>query len=109
MRHLWKASPYKYADGVPWNDDRYEICVRVGGQWIPVGGAIRHWSGRAVAFLCSKTAQRLIRTPADAAVNSDGHYVMGNTLQETLEALKVAYPDPVLVLREQEELAAAAF
>lgn len=109
MELRWIARPYRYADNVPWNADRYEIFVHVEGEWVAVGGAIRHWSNRTIAFLCTKTQQRLIRTPYDAEQRSNSLYVMGDTVTDALRTLKWKYPDPLKTLSETEALLAASF
>jgi len=101
MERKWVARPYKYADGVPWNSDRYEIFVTDShGDWVSVGGAIRSWSGRTIAFLSTINVNRLVRTPLDAQVMTDGLWVAGDTVRSALKTLKWKYQDPQSLLQE---------
>lgn len=109
MSKLFIARPYRYADGVPWNEDRYEIFVKDNGQWVSIGGAIRRWDKRTVAFICTKGAQRWIRTPLQAEQETNGLYVWGNSVREALLTLKWKYPDPTETLHEAVALANASF
>lgn len=94
MERKWVARPYRYADGVPWNQDRYEIFVLTAEGMVSVGGAIRSWSHRTVAFLCPKEVQRKIRTPQDAETRTEGLYVVGASVKEALSQLKWRWPNP---------------
>lgn len=109
MKKQWVARPYKYADGVPWNEDRYEIFVKENGEWVSVGGAIRRWNQRTIAFICTKTQQRSIRTPQQAEKETDGLYVWGNSVRSALNTLKWKYPDPATTLKEAVDRAYASF
>jgi hypothetical protein len=100
MERKWVARPYRYADGVPWNEDRYELFVAGEGGLVSIGGAIRSWDHRTVAFLCPKTLQRLIRSPKDAVNRTDGFYVIGASVKEALMLLKWRWPNPELTLLE---------
>ena len=99
MEKRFIARPYRYADGVPWNEDRYEIFVWENGKWESVGGAIRKWGGKTIAFLCIPSSQRDIRTPEQAVRKSDGLYVWGDNVKSALQALKCMYPNPTDTLR----------
>lgn len=97
--HRWLARPYKYADGVPWNEDRYEVFVLGdAGTLVSVGGAIRSWDMRTVAFLCGRTMQRVIRTQQDAVTRTNGLYVIGASVIEALNLLKIRWPRPAQIL-----------
>jgi hypothetical protein len=72
MNKQWKASRYRYPDGRPRNEDRYKIFVWENGKWVSVGGAIRKWGDKTVAYLCMPAAQRDIRTPRDAERKTEG-------------------------------------
>jgi hypothetical protein len=109
MDRLWIARPYRYADNVPWNDDRYEIFVlNDKREWVSVGGALRRWDGQTVAFLCKKGVNREIRTPQHAQDKTNGNYVFGTNVKRALQTLKWKYPNPEALLEEiwQREMAA---
>jgi hypothetical protein len=99
MDKQWKASPYRYLDGKSWNDDRYEIFVWENGRWVNVGGAIRKWGGKTIAWLCLPNTKYDIRTPRDAEQKTDGLYVWGVTVKDALNTLKATYPHPSDTLR----------
>ena len=106
----WIARKFKYSDGVPWNDDRYEIFFRTPtGNWASVGGAIRNWKQETIAFLCTKSSNRIIRTPLQAQEETGGLYVWGSSVMEALIALKEKYPNPREVLKAAVEATNAAF
>ncbi len=105
----WVARPYRYADNVPWNDGRYEIFFWQGNGWAPVGGVIKRWDGQTIAFLCTKTQQRTIRTPAQASSETGGLHSWGVTMKEALQTLRSMYPDPTEVLRQRERALASTF
>lgn len=110
MAKQWKASPYRYADGVPWNSDRFEVFVLGDdGKWKSVGGAISKWGKTTVAFLCDREKQRTIRTLEDAIDGTEGLCVLEDRLIDALRTLKRTYPDPEAVLAEQQFLVEAAF
>jgi hypothetical protein len=95
MRRRWLARPYAYADGVPWNDGRYEIFIRgSAGDMVSVGGAMCNRKQGTIAFLCPKSTNRIIRTPLDAANLTDQLYVKAATLKDALTLLKKTFPDP---------------
>jgi hypothetical protein len=104
MEKKWLARPYRYADGVPWNDDRYEVFVEVdeGKSWFSIGGAIRSWDQSTVAFLCYKTMQRKVRSPQDAVDRTEGLFVVAPSVRESLHLLKWRWPNPELTLLELE-------
>ena len=105
----WLATPYKYADGIPWNQDRYELFVRSEGQLVSVGGAMRTWNGWTIAFLCHKGANRRISTPETAESETHGFYVWGCNVKTALVSLKWKYPDPESILQELHDREMAAF
>lgn len=110
MESKWIARPYKYADGVAWNDFRYEIFFRVEDEWVSVGGVMQ-LKGRveAIAFLCRHTSQRYIRSPQHVEREVAGRYVMGDNIEEALRTLKWKYPEPVQLLQDDYEMRAASF
>ena len=42
------------------------------GKWVNVGGAIRRWGGKTIAFLCMPATQLGIRAPRDTERMTDG-------------------------------------
>jgi hypothetical protein len=109
MAAQFVARPYRYADNVPWNEDRYEIFFWYQGEWIPVGGAIRTWSYRTIAFVCNRNAQRLIRNPGQAADESGGRFVWGQSVGEALKLFRETFPDPITTLSDAQAEAYANF
>jgi hypothetical protein len=109
MEHPWIARPYRYADSVPWNQDRYEIFIRSNGELVSVGGAMRTWNGRTIAFICRKPANRKIRTPEMAEKETQGMYVWGSSVKAALVTLKWKYSDPEKLLQEQYDREMASF
>ncbi len=110
MSQRYLARRYRYADNVPWNDDRYEIFVEEDGQLLSIGGAIRTWTNRTIAFLCTKQEQRWIHTPQEAEQRaSGGIFVWGDSVRDALTALKRQYPMPEKILRDVLERENATF
>jgi hypothetical protein len=96
----WVARPYRYADGMNWNEDRYEIFIWKNQDWVSIGGALKSRKRGVVAFLCDPAMNRILRSPDDVTKHTEGCYVWGGTLEESLRALKSKYPNPEAVLRE---------
>ena len=74
-----------------------------------VGGAIRHWSHRTVAFLCTQNINRTIRTPQQAETLTDGVLVVGVSVMDALNKLKLQYPDPLGTLANLQALKDRSF
>lgn len=104
MERPWLARPYRFADGIPWDEFRYEIFVPRDKQLISVGGAIRIFGKQPhyIAFICTKAKNRKIRTPQDAMKLSDGNYVKGRNMKEALTNLKQRFPQPDVLLDQQD-------
>lgn len=110
MQKRWIARPYCYADNQAWNPGRKELFIWKDGEWFPVGGAMLiEATGRSVAFLCTRTANRTIRKPGQVQAESNGLFVLGTSLREALDILKFKYPDPERTLAEAEQQVMAAF
>lgn len=109
MRKRWLARKYVYANGVSYNEDRYEIFIWNNGDWVSVGGAIRKWGGKTIAFLCLPAQQRDIRKPDDVPQRSAGLYIWGETTKAALHTLKSSYPDPCSTLNNWISREMAAF
>jgi hypothetical protein len=109
MARRWKASLYKYADGFPWNDDRYEVFILTdAGSWKSVGGAISRRGKTTVAFLCDRATQRSIRTMHDVVEKAE-ICILADGVSDALKALRTHYPDPEVMLARAKEQADATF
>jgi hypothetical protein len=95
MKGQWLASPYRYADKVPWNDGRWVLLAPdATGKLVPIGGALKTWNNGVIAFLCFESDQRDIRNPKDAEYRSRGNFTWGVSLRQALSRFKYRFPNP---------------
>lgn len=110
MKQAWYARPFKYGDGVPWNDGRWIILAPDSNRkLVEVGGAMSTYNNGTIAWLCTHNTQEFIRRPEDAERESHGYFVWGQSLMQALKLLKYRYPDPHTTVAELDAELTAAF